>query len=205
MFDKDLAAKICRLSEKCYSCMTYKTGNDGFLLETEDDSQFLLFPGSYELSDWIHDFEVVKVHRDDMGDIHLGFAKTWDLLKDEVVKRLDKTKKLYVGGHSLGGAVACVAALSLYNKGFKIESVHTYGQPRVGNYEWKKKFVKSKIQLYRFRNGDDIVSTIPKLFYWHVGEEVHINRRGFFSWLHDNFTDHLITNYIKFVEALQKR
>lgn len=204
MFDKTLAAKISRLSEKSYSCMTLKVENDGFLLENERYSQFLIFPGSYEGSDWFHDFQVFKVKREGLGDIHKGFADTWDRLKDEIIKRLDPKKKLYIGGHSLGGAVACIAALSLHKNGFKVESVYTYGQPRVGDYDWKRNFVKSKIELYRVVNGDDIVTTIPKILYWHVGKEVHINKRGFFSWLHDNFTDHLIPNYIENLEKLLK-
>jgi triacylglycerol lipase len=200
-FNKTLALELVRCAEKSYVRMTYSQGNDGFLLETDlDGNQMLAFPGSLEIMDWIEDAEFVKVKRDGMGWIHNGFADMWDRLKIQVEMKLDRTKPLYIVGHSLGGAVATVAALALHNKGFKIDGLYTVGSPRVGNSEWKKKFNESGIEYHRIVNGDDIVTTVPKLFYYHVGNEVKINKRGFFSWAHNKFLDHKMENYLSSLE-----
>lgn len=199
-FTKSLAIKLCRLSEKCYSCLTYKTGTDGFLLEVQGNTQYLAFPGSYELKDWITDTEFIKVNRKDMGSLHNGFSDAWGLLKDEVVKRLDKNKKLILTGHSYGGAIATIAALSLHNKGFKIDALYTYGSPRVGNLEWKKYFEKSGIKHYRIKNGKDFVTTIPKILFFHVGEEIILNPRSWF--VPFSFLDHKIENYLENLEKI---
>jgi predicted lipase len=200
-FSKNLALKLAILSEKSYQTKTFEVGNKSFLLHEDRYNQYLIFTGSYEIKDWLENTKFVKVHRDNLGDLHNGFADTWDELRKEVLKRLNPMKKIHLAGHSLGGAVASIAALYLYNKGYNIESVYSFGSPRAGDYDWKKNFVKSGIEYYRVVNGDDLVPTMPKLFYWHVGKEVHINRRGF-SWFHRNFTDHLLTNYIANLEKL---
>lgn len=195
-FDKNLALKLVRLSEKSYSCLTVKIENDGFLLETEKDAHYLIFPGSYETKDWISDFETVKVERDGLGQVHNGFADVFDVLKKDIMKRLDPKKKLYIAGHSQGGAVATITSLSLHNNGYNIEGVYAFGSPRVGGWSWKKNFTNSKIKLFRVISGKDIVTSVPKFLYFHVGEEININKRGFFSWFHDRFFDHKIENYI---------
>ena len=43
---------------------------------------------------------------------------------------------------------------------------------------------------------------VPKLFYYHVGNEVRINKRGFFSWTHNKILDHKIENYLSNLEKL---
>ncbi len=195
-FSKDLAIKIARLSLHSYFEKTYEYKNKSFLIHEEKDAQYLLFAGSYEIEDWMENAEFIKVKRDGLGWIHNGFQDAWDDLKKEVMKSINPIKKLYIGGHSLGGAEASIAALYLKNKGYKIEAVYTYGSPRVGNSDWKKNFSKSGIEYYRIVNGNDIVSSVPKIFFYHVGKEIHINRRPFFSWFHNRFLDHKIENYI---------
>ncbi len=204
-FDKTMAIKMAGYAGKSYVQLTFSKDNDGFLLENDSyGNQILSFPGSEQIKDWIEDGEFVKVKREGLGWIHNGFADTWDGLKNELIPKLDRTKPLYITGHSLGGAVATVASLALYNRGFKIDGLFTFGSPRVGNSEWKSNFEKSGIIYNRVMNGDDIVTTIPKLFYYHVGEEVRINKRGFFSWFHDKFTDHKMENYLESLDKVVK-
>lgn len=201
-FSKELALKLAELSELSYSKSTFEKDKCSFYLEETESEQFLAFRGSYYAQNWLDDMETFKVKRNRLGEIHNGVADYWDKIKVEVIKHLDRTKKLYITGHSLGGGVGSVAALYLHNAGYKIESLYTFGSLRVGNSEWKKNFQKSGLEYFRVVNGDDIISKIPKLFYFHVGREVLINRRAFFSWLHDNFTDHLISKYIENIQKM---
>ncbi len=197
-FDKNLAINLVSFAGKSYSQLTYQVKNNGFLLENDlDGNQLLSFPGSEQIKDWLEDSEFVKVKRDGLGYLHGGFADVFDDLKKEILKSLDKNKPIVITAHSLGAAVCCIFALYLKNSGYIIKHVYTFGMPRTGNKEWYDNFKKSGIIHYRVVNGNDIVTTIPKLFYWHVGEEIHINKRGIFSWFHSSFSDHLLENYEK--------
>lgn len=196
-YDKKLSLKLSKFADKSYGYLTFSVKNDGFLFEEDSEgNQLLSFPGSDQTGDWISDFKFFKVKREGLGEIHDGFADCWDSLKNEVIKRIDKNKPLYITGHSYGAGIALIASVSLYNQGFKPTSVYTFGTPRVGNKDWKRVFDKTGIELYRIKNGNDMVCNIPKLFYYHVGQEVQINKRSWFSWLHSKFTDHLMSNYI---------
>ena len=77
-------------------------------------------------------------------------------------------KQVIFTGHSLGGALAVVAAArSKY-----VGEVYTFGQPRVGNRKYSKQ-VKSKV--YRFVNNNDIVPRIPPpLVFRHQGTKYQI-------------------------------
>ncbi|KAG5992830.1 hypothetical protein E4U43_003657 [Claviceps pusilla] len=73
--------------------------------------------------------------------VHMGFLQSWQLARETVVPRLKALKKKYPSyqiqlvGHSLGGAVACLAALELkLSLGWDDLVVTTFGEPRIGNY-----------------------------------------------------------------------
>lgn len=59
---------------------------------------------------------------------------------------------VHVSGHSLGGAIATLYALSLAETGYTV-NLFTYGSPRVGDpnfYDWFVKF--TKLTHYRVVN-----------------------------------------------------
>ena len=89
-----------------------------------------------------------------------------------------------------------------YNKGFKIDALYTFGSPRVGDSKFEKNFGKSGIQYFRVKNGNDSVTENPDWGFYHVGKEIHINRRSWFSWFHTRPLDHKISNYIKSLEQM---
>jgi len=74
--------------------------------------------------------------------VHMGFLQSWQSARGTVVPRLKALKKKYPSyqiqlvGHSLGGAVACLAALELkLSLGWDDLVVTTFGEPRIGNYD----------------------------------------------------------------------
>ena len=96
------------------------------------------------------------------GLVHSGFAGALDCIWDDLEGVIDiaynkhKFKNIYFTGHSLGGALAVVAAKCKY-----VAEVYTYGQPRVGNRLYAKQ-VKSKV--HRFVNNNDVVPRIRSIF-----------------------------------------
>ncbi|KFH45778.1 feruloyl esterase A-like protein [Hapsidospora chrysogenum ATCC 11550] len=73
--------------------------------------------------------------------VHMGFLQSWKMARREVIPALAALKErhpdypIHLVGHSLGGAVACLAALELkVSLGWDNVFVTTFGEPRVGNH-----------------------------------------------------------------------
>jgi triacylglycerol lipase len=125
-----------------------------------------------ELKDVIADLNLFPTKGETQGMVHRGFAKALDNIWNDVERVLDETYTkgdvVYFTGHSLGGALATVAAArSKY-----IGQVYTFGQPRVGT----KKYCQSvKSKFYRHVHGADIVPSVPfGLMYTHMGEYINV-------------------------------
>ena len=213
--DFNLAVVMANLSHLAYSKNTFTNKNSSFLIENKENYQYIIFPGSYGISDWVENGEFVKVKREGLGSLHNGFADQWDLINDKLFELADKKKPIRLGGHSLGGALSMIAALSLKNKGFNIDSVYTFGSPRVGNKDWFNIYNKANIPTYRFIAGPDIIPTIPDFFYYHVGKSIYLGSDGkllpkqesAFEWKFWKITanralSHKIENYQKLISKL---
>jgi triacylglycerol lipase len=116
------------------------------------------------------------------GRVHLGFekevSKLWELVKHQVLdvrfnQTLQKNRKLFVTGHSLGGAMATIVAGRLPS----VTCLCTFGSPKVGNREYCKSNITNHI---RFVNNNDIVPSVPPAIftYKHHGELCYINFYG---------------------------
>jgi predicted lipase len=81
----------------------------------------------------------------------------------------------YVLGHSMGGALAQLAALDIKIM-YKLPDVkvYTFGSPRVGNSVFEQFFASLMTESWRFTHGRDIVPSVPpQLFgFHHVSREV---------------------------------
>ena len=72
--------------------------------------------------------------------VHMGFLHSWKMARRKVLPELLALRKrhpdypIHLVGHSLGGSVACLAALELrVSLGWDNVVVTTFGEPRVGN------------------------------------------------------------------------
>ncbi|ROT40042.1 alpha/beta-hydrolase [Sodiomyces alkalinus F11] len=81
-------------------------------------------------------------HRCDNCTVHSGFLASWRQARDVVLPEMKALRQKYPGypirlvGHSLGGAVAMLAALEMrVSLGWWDTVVTTFGEPRVGNQE----------------------------------------------------------------------
>ena len=157
------------------------------------------------------------------GFVHRGFKDALDEVWEDVLKWLNEQKResVFFTGHSLGGALATLAA-SRWNT--ITTHLYTYGSPRVGGRKFVKSFLSS--DRYRFRNNNDIVTRVPFeiLGYKHVsgdgGKFIYFNVDGnvskrfsrwymFKQWLKgtlrgftklkvDGFSDHSIEAYYQY-------
>ena len=95
------------------------------------------------------------------GKIHTGFKEAYDHVGFDIEKKLNESKlqnkSLFITGHSLGGALATVAAKKLTHKG-GIAACYTFGSPRVGDEEWIENI---KTPIHRLVNAADCVTMLP--------------------------------------------
>ena len=147
-----------------------------FIAET-DQHAIVAFRGTQGFGDWIGNLKVIGVDTDAYGTVHSGFHSAFRDVAEELVRVLPTNKPIWLTGHSLGGALASIAAAE-WGRDFSINGVFTYGQPRVGDAEFASA-VKDLFadQFFRFVNGDDIVTRIPP-GYRHVGQPMLFDADG---------------------------
>jgi len=95
------------------------------------------------------------------GKIHAGFNEAFNNVRPDIERELKKEgvqdKPLFVTGHSLGGALATIAAKKLAHKG-GLAACYTFGSPRVGDEQWVENI---KTPVYRLVNAADCVTMLP--------------------------------------------
>jgi hypothetical protein len=140
------------------------------LVAKRDDAAFLAFAGTDPLviADWIADFDL----RPDAGTTQ-GFVSAASAALPAIVAALAGAHgPLFIAGHSLGGALAVVAARRLAAAGVEIAAVYTYGMPRPGDVDFVTDYNRALGQAtFRLVHGDDIVPTVAPSFlgFRHVG------------------------------------
>ncbi|MGD8190760.1 lipase family protein [Brevibacillus ginsengisoli] len=121
------------------------------------------------------------------GKTHQGFTEMYEgTIRSQlfnILSGLSHKKQLILCGHSMGGAIATLAALDLAcNSKFKHPHVYTFGSPRVGNSAFVHLFNKTIPFSYRIANRYDVVPHFPlrrtfQLHYRHVHSLVRISFR----------------------------
>lgn len=130
-----------------------------------DEVMILAFKGTQSIQDWLTDFKIQFV-KGPFGMVHKGFLQALDHILPDIKKAIAKFhyrgQSFWITGHSLGGALAVLTAAHFVERRFKINGLYTFGQPRVGNYEFVNNF-GSKFNQRHFRivNNEDIVTRIP--------------------------------------------
>jgi hypothetical protein len=98
---------------------------------------------------------------------HKGFvgalAEIWDPLFAAVDAEMKKAERpLWITGHSLGGALALLAAWLFQRKFIPVHQVYTFGAPMIGNVEAAKAFDQAlPDKIYRYVNISDPVPRLP--------------------------------------------
>ena len=139
------------------------------------------FRGTYNVQNLIVDADCMLVQDDILpGKVHKGFLQYYNGLCGGIDQIIDENqdKNIWVTGHSLGAALAAIAAVrsARRTKG-KIAGVFNYGQPRIGN----KNYISAiNTPWFRWVNHFDIVPRVPLLSmgYRHAGKEFYIDSDG---------------------------
>ena len=175
------ASKLAYQSEdQIYIKLLEQGFNTEFINEVSTDTQLFIahngsaiviaFRGTEKFKDWLTNAGI-DFRDTSYGLVHKGFDHALDSVWSQITTALEKIQQygqpLWITGHSLGGALAVLAAARLTldidkNIYKSINGLYVFGQPRVGN----RTFVKAlddaiKPRYFCFVNDNDIVPRVP--------------------------------------------
>ena len=192
------------------------TTTNGFVA-SNFDHLIVSFRGTDDVFDVATNLSVKQdsSHEHYEGGVHDGFARALDRAWLELRSLIDEhhtsAQKIWVTGHSLGGALATLAAKRLNAFMSPVHCI-TFGQPRVGDPTFSRSYA---VKHNRFVNEGDVIPKLPPrgliTRYWHVGNEERIDAAGNLisgegdtSLLEDLFFGRL-ANQIDLTNALNER
>lgn len=118
--------------------------------------------------DWLRTDAKCKMYKVDAFNnsyVHKGFWNSYTSIEDTLVKTLyqhqHKNKKIFITGHSLGGALSILAVANLYQYDIKPFGVYTFANPRVGTTYFADFYNTLNIPTYRYVNENDLVPMLP--------------------------------------------
>ena len=152
---------------------------------SRDDAILLAFRGTVDVQNWLTNLDVLQTEY--LGAmVHSGFLSAlmsvWQpidkAIRDEVGQ--GGKRKIWITGHSLGGALATLATRRLLNMNLAPLETYTFGQPRVGDKAFASQITST---FYRFTYNMDPVTFVPFLVYKtlnyeHVGQLKYIAEDG---------------------------
>lgn len=114
------------------------------------------------------------------GFVHYGFGEALESIypqvHDAIAEFRDNDQTIWFTGHSLGGALAALAAMRLYFEEPRLlaDGVYTFGQPRVCDRSLAQAHDEVfRDRTHRFVNNNDIVPQVPPEPAFHHVDAVH--------------------------------
>src|SRR5262249_37982085 len=135
---------------------------------------------------WVTNFNF-RLNRD---GVHQGFNAALEGAWPQLAAALREAAAgagapLIVAGHSLGGALAALAALRLAQESVvAADAVYSFGMPRVGSPVFALAYDQMRGERpYRLVHGEDLVPTVPpsNFNFRHVGRMLACARHGKFD------------------------
>ncbi len=159
------------------------------LIIGDAENVVVVFRGSDDINDWFANFQAVR----DPGPLtntkaHEGFQ---DALFPSVIQvtnaidgMLDNNQRIWVTGHSLGGALTSLYSAMMFEAGYTVYGIYTFASPRPGDDPLAKaldtKMNKvSKGPHHRVMNNNDIVPHLPpEPFFSHSGNRMILKKNS---------------------------
>ena len=152
-------------------------------LAKHENIVLIAFRGTTEIGDWITNLTLRSTRRP-YGKVHSGFVIGFEDVESEIeaqlrsiTSQIGRKPTVLLTGHSLGGALAIIAAAELQGE-YIVSGVYTCGQPAVGRHSFHE-FIREQYadKYHRFVNDNDIVTRLPPT-YSHVGDLYHFDENG---------------------------
>ncbi|MGL4819567.1 MAG: lipase family protein [Bacilli bacterium] len=186
----------------------------GYILEN-DEAWIVVFRGSVSDGNWLADADITQSvfpFIRDGGYVHNGFLEIYASCRNELIdlcSSMPFDKKLYITGHSLGGALATLFAVEIANALRNCnQSLITFASPKVGDKQFAQQANLLLEESYRFVNLNDLVPLLPPSYvkfqrtkqryaYTHIPHAVTFSIEGGSA-----FENHRVATYRKGVYRL---
>lgn len=185
----------------------------GFVARRGRDA-YLVFRGTKTTKEWIGNFTMglEDYPFGPYGRVHHGFLDSYRELREAIMAGLgglSGRSRLYIAGHSLGGALASLAAPDIEGtRPGLIRGIYTFGSPRAGDRVFAQGFDSSFGGIsFRIANNSDLVPSIPPpapmmgvvgSFFTHVGALVDIGVQR-----EDQVENHRIATYLEELRRIE--
>ena len=245
--DLDTAARRARLDGWVVTRWLDSGGTQGFIAVRAVQSEaVIVFRGTeaHDLRDVRTD---LRAHKTEprrtlgwpQGRVHAGFRAALDEVWPEVLgslKRLRRARgplRVWLSGHSLGGALATLAAARCVSlAACEVAGLVTFGCPRVGCPTYARQVTDAigEDRVSRVVNNGDVVPRLLLMTFAHVAALVYLTRRGAlrvapgfwfvvwdvllgalssrmlrpWSWRPDFLADHRVSEYRRHLTALSE-
>ncbi|NJR39385.1 MAG: lipase family protein [Leptolyngbyaceae cyanobacterium CSU_1_4] len=136
------------------------------------------------LKDWMTDADITLIKACG-GRVHRGFSSGLEAVWQDILTQFQRLRTqnqtLFITGHSLGAALATLAAAKFAALGQAVRGLYTFGSPRVGCPEFASVFNQAfQNRAFRFVNHNDVVTRVAlrSLGYDHVGKCLYFDAEG---------------------------
>ncbi|RQV01117.1 lipase family protein [Burkholderia cenocepacia] len=153
------------------------------------------FPGTDNVDSVVADLDVHPIDVIGVGQVHHGFWSVWTAIASPVLAAVGGRPVTLVG-HSLGAAIAIMAASAMVAAGGAPSAVYGFEPPRVST-NGSIAALLAKVPLNLYKNGNDIVPELPP-DWQHAGAIQPIGRA---TLPFPNITDHAIARVIAALTA----
>lgn len=155
-----------------YQGVSDEPSDTHFFLTGTEEWLVLTFRGTLSLGNVATDLNILKSKEDHTeGSVHAGFKNAldavWATRVLPLVRDRLRGRKLYVSGHSMGGALAQLAAYRLKHSGIDVAGVYTYGAPYIGDEDYVRDYDRIlAARTHNHINHNDVVPYSPP---WWLG------------------------------------
>ena len=149
-----------------------------------ENHAILVCRGTDGAKDWLSDANIAIQVSLTGHAVHAGFNRIYNQFRDDILRFIDRNNvsTIHCVGHSLGGALANMAADTIIDHGRKAV-LYTFGAPRVGVESFANKLSRHPRlgvkNIFRVYHSSDPVSMIPFFPFMHApqpGGEYYINK-----------------------------
>jgi len=140
-----------------------------------------------QIRDWLSDSNTpVWPGPAQKGMVHMGFSRAlksvYPRIRDKIEGIRTKDQTLWFTGHSLGAALAMLAAATMHLEDPKLraDGVYTFGQPRTCDHLLAKAYdTVFESRHFRFVNNNDVVAQVPpEPVFHHVNTMMYFDAKG---------------------------
>jgi len=146
----------------------------------------LTFKGTDDMVDMFYNLQTIKhsIIPHELSRIHNGFIRiligndVYEYIYNELVNLSDNYPNyhIFITGHSLGGSLSIVFSYFIHDKINKYINIITFGCTKIGNYHFSLHYNNIKnINLLRVCNKKDMITSLPIINYYHVGNVLQLN------------------------------